>query len=114
MAKNKKVVEDVEVIEPDKVNETDSDTDTKVVKDDKKTAKDNKKSQKNNNKTEKKSIGKKGKEIYSELKKVSWPSFGKVVKSTCVVIVVVAICTLLLFGIDMLLQLVYDLLLPSA
>jgi preprotein translocase SecE subunit len=51
-------------------------------------------------------------EIISELKKVSKPSFGKVVKNTSVVIVVVAICTLLLFGMDRLFSLVYDLLLP--
>ena len=52
------------------------------------------------------------KETMSELKKVSKPTFGKVVKNTCVVIAVVAICTLLLFGMDKLFSLVYDLLLP--
>ena len=61
---------------------------------------------------EKKSVKKKATEVFSELKKVSKPSFGKVVKNTCVVIAVVAICTLLLFGVDKLFSLVNDLLLP--
>ena len=34
-------------------------------------------------------IGRKIKEVVSELKKVTWPTFGKVVKNTGVVIVVV-------------------------
>lgn len=40
-------------------------------------------------KKNKKSFGKKIKEIFSELKKVSWPTFGKVVKQTGIVIAVV-------------------------
>lgn len=40
-------------------------------------------------KKNKKSFGKRIKEIFSELKKVSWPSFGKVVKQTGIVIAVV-------------------------
>ena len=35
-------------------------------------------------------FGRKVKEIFSELKKVTWPSFGKVVKTTAVVLVLVA------------------------
>ena len=61
-------------------------------------------------KKDKKSLVKKMKETTSELKKVSWPSFGKVVKQTGIVIVVVTICTLLLFGIDNLFSLFYNLL----
>ena len=34
-------------------------------------------------------MGKKLKETFSELKRVTWPTFPKVVKSTCVVLVVV-------------------------
>lgn len=68
-----------------------------------------KKQNKKQNK-EKRSLAKKVKETTSELKKVSWPSFGKVLKQTGVVIAVVAICTLLLFGIDNLFSLVYNLL----
>ena len=50
------------------------------------------------------------KETGNELKKVSWPSFGKVVKQTGVVIAVVAVCAVVLFGIDQLFSLVYKLL----
>ena len=34
-------------------------------------------------------MGKKLKETFSELKRVTWPTFPKVVKNTCVVLVVV-------------------------
>lgn len=34
-------------------------------------------------------MGRKLKETFSELKRVTWPTFPKVVKSTCVVLVVV-------------------------
>lgn len=34
-------------------------------------------------------FGRKVKEVFSELKKVTWPSFGKVVKTTGVVLLVV-------------------------
>ena len=46
----------------------------------------------------------KTKETISELKKVSWPSFGKTMKQTGMVISVVAIFTLLVLGIDSLLS----------
>ena len=36
-----------------------------------------------------KRMGRKFKEVFSELKKVTWPSFGKVVKTTGVVLAVV-------------------------
>jgi preprotein translocase subunit SecE len=36
-----------------------------------------------------KKIGRKFKEVFSELKKVTWPSFGKIVKTTGVVLAVV-------------------------
>jgi preprotein translocase subunit SecE len=35
--------------------------------------------------------GRKFKEVFSELKKVTWPTFAKVVKSTCVVLVIVVV-----------------------
>ena len=48
------------------------------------------------------------KEVFSELKKVTWPTFGKVVKQTGVVIVVVAIflvvISLIDFGLSAILQ----------
>ena len=46
----------------------------------------------------------KTKETISELKKVSWPSFGKTMKQTGMVISVVVIFTLLVLGIDSLLS----------
>ena len=54
-------------------------------------------------------MGRKIKEVFSEIKKVSWPSFGKVVKQTGVVIGVVLIflvvITLMDFGLSQLLRL---------
>ena len=46
----------------------------------------------------------------SELKKVTWPSFGKVVKSTVVVLSVTAVFLLVVLGIDQLLYFLYGLL----
>ena len=61
-----------------------------------------------------KKSGKKGpsgiKAAVSELKKVTWPSFGKVVKSTVVVLSVTAVFLLVVLGIDQLLYLLYNLL----
>ena len=42
-------------------------------------------------------MGRKLKEVFSELKKVTWPTLGKVVKATGVVLVVVVIF-LVIFG----------------
>lgn len=85
---------------------------TKAETSKKKDTKNSKGKTKNNKqKTEKKSLKKRASEVVSELKKVSKPTFGTVVKNTSVVIVVVAICTLLLFGMDKLFSLVYNLLL---
>ena len=61
----------------------------------------------------KKSIGKIAKETISELKKVSWPTFAKVVKQTSVVIVVVLAFTLVLFGFDRLFSWLYSLLIQG-
>ena len=46
-------------------------------------------------------MGKKLKEVFSELKKVSWPSFGKVVKQTSVVIGVVLVFMVIILLIDL-------------
>ncbi len=55
-------------------------------------------------------MGRKLKEVFSELKKVTWPSFGKVVKSTGIVITVVVIFlvvfTAVNFGLSELLSLI--------
>lgn len=64
--------------------------------------------QKNDNKVKKPNIfvkmGRKIKETFSELKRVTWPTFPKVVKATCVVLVVVAIFTVIITGINFGLQ----------
>ena len=45
-------------------------------------------------------MGRKLKETFSELKRVSWPSFPKVIKGTRVVLVVVVIFTIVVTGIN--------------
>ena len=60
--------------------------------------------QKNDNKVKKPNffvrVGRKLKETFSELKKVSWPTFPKVVKTTCVVLVVVLAFLVVVTGIN--------------
>lgn len=63
--------------------------------------KDKKKSKKVANKEPRKS---KTKETISELKKVSWPTFGKTMKQTGMVLSVVAVFMLVTLGIDSLLS----------
>ena len=70
----------------------------KVTKENKKVA-DKQKKQKNQEKVKRSRT----KETMSELKKVSWPSFGKVMKQTGMVISVVLVFMLLIVGIDQLL-----------
>ena len=107
--------EEVEVITPDTKEEKTSKKQNSVKNEkNTKNQKNAKEKAKNKNKKERKGIKKQASEIISELKKVSKPTFGKVVKNTCVVIVVVSICTLLLFGMDKLFSLIYDLLLPNS
>ena len=120
MAKKKVQTEssEVEVIAPDvksekettEVEKTQTKKATKqpkTVENDKKT---NVKKPANAKKKPKKSLKKTATEVLSEFQKVSKPSFGKVVKNTCVVVAVVAICTVLLFGMDKLFSLLYNLL----
>ncbi|MDE5667454.1 MAG: preprotein translocase subunit SecE [Clostridia bacterium] len=45
-------------------------------------------------------MGRKLKDTFSELKRVTWPTFPKVVKSTCVVLVVVAAFLVVATGIN--------------
>ena len=54
-------------------------------------------------------IGRKLKETFSELKRVTWPSFPKVVKATCVVLVVVLVFTVIVTAINFGLQQLLDL-----
>lgn len=57
-----------------------------------------------------KRIGIKIKEVFSELKKVTWPSFGKVVKQTGVVLGVVAVFLVAIALMDLGLTAILDLL----
>ena len=45
-------------------------------------------------------VGRKFKETFSELKRVTWPTFPKVVKATCVVLVVVIAFTVVVTAIN--------------
>lgn len=58
-------------------------------------------------------MGHKFKEIFSELKRVSWPGFGKVLKATGAVLLVVSIFTILFAGINSGLQALWSLLVSS-
>jgi len=58
-------------------------------------------------------ITKNVKESFSELKKVSWPTFGKAVAKTGAVIAVVLFFALVLFGLDRLLSWLYELLISG-
>lgn len=58
-----------------------------------------------------KSIVKYFKEVFSELKKVSWPTFKDLVKHTSAVIVFILIVGVIIFGVDTILSQVWDLLL---
>lgn len=55
-------------------------------------------------------MGKKIKEVFSELKKVTWPTFPTVLKQTGVVIAVVSIFLVIIFAFDSALSLLYGLL----
>ncbi|MDR3021385.1 MAG: preprotein translocase subunit SecE [Clostridiales bacterium] len=61
-------------------------------------------------KKERKSIWTRIRETIGELKKVSWPSFKTVVKSTGIVIAVVLFFLIVLVGVDSLLGYLYELL----
>ena len=110
--KNNVAEQNVEAVEEIKV-------DAEVVEEPAKEAKAEKpakadKKQKDNKKKAKKEqpVNKpnKVKETVAELKKVTWPTFGKVVKNTLLVIFIVILSTLVLFGIDYGLSWIYKLL----
>ena len=68
----------------------------------KETKKEAKKSKKEGGKLKRKT-----KEVFSELKKVTWPTFGQVMKKTGTVLVVVLCFAVVLLGIDTVLELAY-------
>lgn len=85
------------------VVETTKDSKKKAKGDKKESKKDAKKDKKKDKKDKKDGLIKKTKATASELKKVTWPSFGEVVKKTGIVIAFVIIFGLLVFGVDTLL-----------
>lgn len=105
-----KVAAETNSMQPEKADVTAQEKKT----DSEKTAKDKKaKSGKNDKKDKKKEKGKlkrKAKETMSELKKVTWPTFGDVCKKTGVVLVVVLVFAVVVFGIDYCLGLLMNLL----
>ena len=54
-------------------------------------------------------FGKKCKEVFSELKRVSWPTMPKILKSTGIVLVVVLAFTIVVTGVNYGLQSLLDL-----
>lgn len=100
--------QDVEIVEPD-TQKTSTEKDSKQSKkvNDNKAKKPNKKK---SAKEKKGGVSKMVKESISEIKKVNWPTFGKVCKQTGMVITVVVVCTLILFGMDRLLSWLFSLL----
>ena len=62
--------------------------------------KDNKSNKKNKKPNFFKRIGAKCKDVFSELKKVNWPTFGKVVKQTGIVLAVVVIFLVVITAFD--------------
>ena len=102
------VTEEAEKAEVETVEEKKDAKDVKSDKTAEKSKVEEKKKQKDKNKKGKKKENKKGlvkktKETASELKKVTWPTFGDVVKKTGIVIAFVVIFGLLIFGVDTLL-----------
>ena len=61
-----------------------------------------------------KRMGMKAKDVFSELKKVNWPTFGKVVKQTGIVLAVVLIFLVVIFGFDFGLQELLKLVAPRS
>lgn len=58
-------------------------------------------------------IGRKIKEVFSELRKVTWPTIGKTVKQTGVVLVVVLFFLVIITGVSFGLSVLYDLVFPG-
>ena len=75
----------------------------KELKEQKKQEKLKKKNLKKEKKEKKPGLFKKLKEAWSELKKVTWPTFGQACKQTGVVLLIVIIFSLILLGINLLL-----------
>ena len=97
---------EVSEVETPKAEESESkEQNTREVKAKDKKVKSNKKAKKSNPN----SLSEKIKGTYSELKKVEWPSFGRVVKQTGVVLAFVAIFVVILLGFNSLFGWLFEL-----
>ncbi|MGN1259002.1 MAG: preprotein translocase subunit SecE [Christensenellales bacterium] len=109
MAKNKKIDNTEETMVPNGVQPNESaveSTETPVevkVKESKKKDKANTDKKANNKKANKEPKKSKTKETFAELKKVTWPSFGKTMKQTGMVLSIVLIFGVVVLGINTLL-----------
>ena len=104
MANNEEISQEVKVEETQpasnnnaKVVETKKEEKVSKAKEEKKADKSKKKKSKDKKPSK---MAKRLKETSSELKKVTWPKFGTVVKQTGVVLLVTAMFLLVVFGID--------------
>ena len=104
---------DVEVVMEVDGKETEYSAEKSLIKDSKVKEDKNNKNDKNKDKKKKKENKPKSnkvKEMFGELKRVTWPSFGTVMAKTGVVLAVVVFFFVVLFGIDWLMSLLYKLL----
>ena len=102
-----------ETIEAAKIEETSVEAKAEPVKENK-VDKKGKKESKSKKQAKKEPKPNKVKESVAELKKVTWPTFPKVVKNTLLVLGIVLLFTIVLFGIDYGLSWIYKLLTPAA
>lgn len=111
MAKNKKMPtkENAEIEKSNEVLTEVSKKDLKAKAKAEKTAKTSKQTKTQKKAKVEKQKRSRVKETVSELKKVSWPSFGKACKQTGTVLAVVAVFMLVIFGIDSLLTWIINL-----
>lgn len=100
-------IEEVSVEENEAVVE---ETAVEEVVDNKKASKKEKKQKPVKTKANKEPKRSKIKEIFSELKKVSWPSFGKTMKNTGMVLSIVLIFGVVVLGFDTLISWLFGLL----
>lgn len=123
MSKKKNLEQEVLISETEETTEAvvvTDESEVKPAKEEEKVSKNSKqenksKDDKSKNKKDKKpkekgKFKRKARETMSELKKVTWPSFGEVCKKTGIVLSVVVVFGLVLFGLDALLGFLFGLL----
>lgn len=123
MSKKKNLEQEVLISETEETTDAvvvTDESEVKPAKDEEKVSKNSKqenksKDDKSKNKKDKKpkekgKFKRKARETMSELKKVTWPSFGEVCKKTGIVLSVVVVFGLVLFGLDALLGFLFGLL----